>query len=134
MKKAFLSISYKNKDLLNKEIDYISNTLKKFSIELNTFVQKYSFKKDEEKEMMDKAFGEIKDSDIIIVEGSDKAIGIGIEVGYAKALNKPIIYLRNEISEYSTTVGGSSTHKIVYKDLTDLKEKLYYLFSSSIIK
>ena len=132
MKKAFLSISYKNKDLLKKEINYIIDTLKEFSIEVIIFVQKYQFKEDKEKDMMNKAFEEIRDSDVLIAEVSDKAIGVGIEIGYAKALNKPVIYLRNAFTEYSTTVGGSSSYKIVYNGLIDLKEKLYNIISKFI--
>lgn len=131
MKKAFLSINYKNKDLLNKEINCITNTLRKFSIQTTVFVYKYSFKSNQERKMMGKAFEQIKNSDILIAEVSEKAIGIGIEIGFAKALNKPIIYLKKENSKYSTTVGGTADIKIVYKNLEDLEEKLFKLFFSN---
>ena len=39
---------------------------------------------------------DIDNSDILIAEVSEKAIGVGIEVGYAKAKGKPIIYIKNQ--------------------------------------
>jgi 2'-deoxynucleoside 5'-phosphate N-hydrolase len=41
--------------------------------------------------MMAQAFLDIGQSDFLIAETSDKGIGIGIEVGYARAKQKPII-------------------------------------------
>jgi 2'-deoxynucleoside 5'-phosphate N-hydrolase len=40
--------------------------------------------------MMRQAFAAIDKNDLLIAETTDKAIGIGIEVGYAKAKGKPI--------------------------------------------
>ena len=78
--------------------------------------------------MMDAAFQEINRSDILIAELSKKAIGVGVEVGYACARGIPIIYLRNEKSEHSTTVSGSSNEHIIYKNPADLRQQLKKLF------
>ena len=74
--------------------------------------------------MMQAACEEIQHSDILVAELSDKAIGIGIEIGYASALNIPILYLRRQGTEYSKTAGGLANTQFVYHGPEDLKEKL----------
>jgi nucleoside 2-deoxyribosyltransferase len=74
--------------------------------------------------MMQLALSEIAKSDLLIAEVSEKAIGVGIEVGFAAALGKPVIYLRKTDVEYSTTVGGLATETVVYDNLQDLDQKL----------
>ena len=128
MKKAFLAVSYGHKEVLQAEIASIVRILKQLSIKTLVFVHKYSFKPEREKEMMRMALDEVRDSDIIIAEASDRAIGVGVEIGYAKSLNKPIVYIRKESAEYSCALGGVSDLKLVYKDVKDLERKLFDLF------
>ncbi len=124
MKKVFFSVSYKNKDHLSKEILCMKKLLKKFSLKMNVFVSEYSFSPKQEKEMMKKALEEIENSDFFIAEVSEKAIGVGIEMGFAKALKKPILYLRNAGAEHSTTASGISDFRIVYRDTEELESGL----------
>lgn len=128
MKKAFLAVSYSHKDELQEEIASIVRILKQLSIKTIVFVNKYSFTLEREKEMMRIAFEEIRDSDIVIAEASNRAIGVGVEIGYAKSFNKPIVYVRKESAEYSSVVGGVSDLKLVYKNVKDLEQKLFHLF------
>ena len=88
------------------------------------FVDEYNFDPSQEREMMQQAITDIDNCDLLIAETSHKAIGVGIEVGYAKAKKKPIIYLRNNNAEHSTTVSGISDFQIVYADADDLASKL----------
>lgn len=123
-KSVFLSIDYKSKDTLSSEIDTIVDVFSRAGFSTLAFVKKFSFSPTQEKEMMQKALEKIKKCDIFIAEVSTKAIGVGIEVGYAKALSKPIIYLRNCGSEKSTTVAGVSNYIITYRDINHLKSEL----------
>jgi 2'-deoxynucleoside 5'-phosphate N-hydrolase len=129
MKTCFLSISYKNRINLQEEVAVIETVLNDFGITLLVFVDKYHFKAGEEKEMMQTACAEIQTATILIAEVTEKAIGVGIEVGFAAAHQKPVIYLRQEAAEYSTTVGGISDYQIVYADTEDLIQKLRQIFS-----
>lgn len=124
MKKAFISISFKKKNELDNEIAAITEVLKKHDINPFVFVNTYIFSPDKEKEMMNKATKEIAISDLLIAEVTDKAIGVGIEIGYAYALGKKIIYLRKKQAEYSITVGGIANQQIMYSNNEDLKTKL----------
>lgn len=122
MKKAYLAISYSNRKLFDKEVKTLIELCEKNNIKLLVFVDKYNFKENEEKEMMETAFREIDKSDFLIAELTTKSIGVGIEIGYAFAKEKPILYLRKKDSEYSTTASGSSSYIIEYENEFDLRD------------
>ncbi len=127
MKKAYFAISYSNRKQFDKEVDSLQNLFNKNNIELFVFVDKYDFNANQEKEMMKVAFEEIDSSDFLIAELTTKSIGVGIEIGYAFAKEKPIFYLRKKDSEYSTTASGCSIYAIDYEnelDLCNVMEKL----------
>ena len=43
-----------------------------------------------------------------------------MEVGYAKAKGKPIIYIRHINASHSTTVAGARDHEIIFSNTNDL--------------
>ncbi len=124
MKKAYLAISYTNRKKYKKEINALKELLDTIKVELLVFVDAYNFMPNQEKEMMQTAFDELDNSDILIAELSTKSIGVGIEIGYAYAKNKPIIYLYATDTEYSTTASGTANTVIKYKNTHDLIEKM----------
>lgn len=124
MMKAYISVSYRNRKLISKEINAIIDTLNVFKIVPFVFIDNYLFTAKEEKEMMQQAMADIDNCDLLIAETSDKAIGIGIEAGYARAKQKPVIYIRQKESEHSTTVSGISDFQIIYEDCNDLQKQL----------
>ena len=73
---------------------------------------------------MNMTFKEIDKADILIVEFSEKGVGLGIEAGYAFSKNKPIIVLAKEGSDVSTTIKGISKQVIFYKNVEEIKDKL----------
>ena len=124
MKKAYLSIGYASRALLQTEIETIRQILSDYQISLFVFVDEYHFTAQEEKQMMQHAFAEIDTADLVIAEVSEKAIGVGIEIGYAAANHKPVIYLRKFHTQHSTTAAGSADHIIIYQNTRDLTESL----------
>ncbi|MBP7173188.1 MAG: hypothetical protein KBA33_03835 [Cloacibacterium sp.] len=126
---AYISISFSKRKELEKEVQAIKNVLEIFGISAFVFVDEYQFSSKDEKEMMQKAMEDIETSAILIAETSEKGIGIGIEAGYAKAKNIPVIYMRNAASEHSTTVSGIADFNIIYHDEKDLEEKLKNILS-----
>ncbi|MCK5400705.1 MAG: nucleoside 2-deoxyribosyltransferase [Flavobacteriaceae bacterium] len=124
MKKGYLAISYSDRKKFDNEVDYLLKALSKSGVELLVFVDKYCFKRNQEKEMMKVAFEEIDNSDFLIAELTKKSIGVGIEIGYAYSKKKPIFYLRRKGAEYSTTASGCSKHIIEYENKIDLGEKI----------
>lgn len=124
---AYIAISYNKRIQLQPALNAIKEVLNQYSITPFVFVDHYNFNSTQEKEMMQAAFAEIEKCDLLIAEVSDKAIGIGIEVGYAKAKNKPVIYLRHVAAEHSTTASGTSDYIVIYSDDADLKKQLFQL-------
>jgi nucleoside 2-deoxyribosyltransferase len=88
---AYISVSYSKRKLVDKELNAIIDTLNDFNIAPFIFVDSYKFDLKQERKMMQQAMADIDNCDILIAETSDKGIGIGIEVGYAKAKEKPVI-------------------------------------------
>ena len=130
--RAYVSISFSNKQLLSATLHAITETLSQFNIAAFVFVNNYSFKHTEEKQMMQQAMSDIDDCDLLIAEVSDKGIGIGVEVGYAKGKGKPVIYLRHKEAEHSTTVSGISDFHIIYADNADLQVQLSNILRSLV--
>jgi nucleoside 2-deoxyribosyltransferase len=129
MRKGYLAISYSNRRLFDKEVESLKKLFEKNNMELLVFVDRYNFKSNQEKEMMETAFNEINNSDFLIAELTTKSIGVGIEIGYAFAKEMPIIYLRKKNAEYSTTASGSSTYIMEYENEFDLKESMEKILS-----
>lgn len=121
---AYISVSLQKRKLAEAVLMTVSNTLKDLNITAFIFVDKYLFAAGEERKMMQRAMSDIDNCDLLIAETSDKAIGIGVEVGYAKAKGKPVVYLRHKDAEHSTTVSGMSDYQVIYSDTSDLKVKL----------
>ena len=121
---AYIAVSYSKRKSLDAELEAISSTLYQSGIMSFVFVDTYTFDIQQEQEMMAQAFADIDKCDLMIAETSGKAIGVGIEVGYAKAKGKPIVYTRQEMAEHSTTVSGASDFQVIYANVNDLKEQL----------
>jgi len=119
--KIFIAIKYDKQSLL------LVSDIKRILVELDHIP--YCFAQDEgfiadEKEMMQRAFKKINESDLILVEATQSSFGVGIESGYAFANNKKIIIIANESEKVSNTLKGVSNSYITYKDFNDLSEKL----------
>ena len=131
--KAYISISYQRRRSLNTAITAIMSVLEEHQIESFVFVDHYKFEETHEDEMMRAALAELDQCDILIAETSHKGIGIGIEAGYAKAKNKPVIYLRHKEAEHSTTLSGLSDHRVIYKSAEDLQQQLAFVIKEMVV-
>ena len=122
--KAYIAVSFSKRKLFAKVIAAITETMNDSGIEPFVFIDHYTFLPEQEQEMMQQAMNDIDGCDLLIAETSEKAIGIGIEAGYAKGKGKPVIYLRHASAEHSTTLSGISDHQVIYKNDEDLKARL----------
>ncbi len=132
MMKAYIAVSNSQKAKLSSELKAITAGLTKVKVDGFVFVNNYNFTIADEREMMLQAIADIDHCDILIAETSYKGIGIGIEVGYAKAKRKPIIYLRHKNAEHSTTVSGISDFQLIYENIADLQNRLADIVSKAI--
>ncbi|MCB9436047.1 MAG: hypothetical protein H6673_03525 [Anaerolineales bacterium] len=124
MKTAFLSVSYKHRSQLEAEFTAINTSLRKFDVQPIDFVTTYRFELGQEREMMALSCALIRAANLLIAEVTHKAIGVGVEVGFAAALGIPIIYARHAEAEYSTTIGGVATYNIAYHHPAELMTQL----------
>lgn len=121
---AYISLSYSHRNRLEPIVQVIRSTLQQQGITPFVFVDNYHFAREEETAMMQQALADIDACDLFVAETSDKAIGIGVEAGYARARGKQVLYLRHHEAEHSTTVAGISHHCLVYKNAADLQQQL----------
>jgi 2'-deoxynucleoside 5'-phosphate N-hydrolase len=131
--KVYIAASYSKRKQMQDELNAVKEVLTKQFLTPFVFIDNYNFNSSQSKEMMETAFAEIDKSSLLIAEVSDKAIGIGVEIGYAKAKHKPVIYLRNVNAEHSTTVAGTSDHILIYNNTNDLETKLGDLLEKIIV-
>jgi len=125
--RAYLAIKF-YEDCRNQElIEKISDVLKEIGIKTIVMVRDYEkwckvrFKPEV---LMKKTFDCIDKSDILIVEFSEKGVGLGIETGYAYSKGIPIIIIAKEGSEISNTMKGVAKQILFYKNPKDLKHKI----------
>jgi nucleoside 2-deoxyribosyltransferase len=121
--RAYIAHSNNHRDDLKPAIDCITQIIESCGHEAFVFTRHHTGPMTE-RELMNTTKREVDASDLLIAELSHKAIGVGIEIGYATAHHKPVIYIRKSDSEHSTTASGISKVTIEYADLDDLRTKL----------
>lgn len=121
--KAFLSIKYLSDHRNKNRIQAISSALKQNGIDsvcIARDVEKWGAVAFEPDELMSRTFQEIDGCDWVIVDLSEKGVGVGIEAGYAHAKKIPLITIANQGADISETLRGISRHVFVYADFNAL--------------
>ena len=132
--KAFISYSFTDKNKFKSVDKQLRKFLKQtFGIEAYSFVFDFK-KKTDNKTLMKLALEKIDESDLLLAELTYKSIGIGIEVGYAKAKGKRIIYMHRIGTELSTTTSGVCDIRIEYKDISDLLVQLKKVLKKQYVR
>ena len=111
MIKAYFGIKFHSDNKNRKLIDDISKILKEIEIEticITRDIEKWGKNSFTPDELMKKTFQIIDSCDIVIIELTEKGVGLGIEAGYAYAKGKPVFTVANKKSEISTTLKGIS--------------------------
>lgn len=121
---AYLALSYNDRPQLDEAVAVIKNTLKQKGIGCFVFADNFSFSPAAAQQMMQEAMAAIDRCDMLIALTNYKAIGIGVEAGYARAKNKPVIYIRDAGAEHSTTVAGISNRQVIYNSMPELASGL----------
>lgn len=122
--RAFISVSLQKRHQVSEPIAAIQSVLDALGISSLLFVDQYRFEAGDAKIMMEQARHDIDASDVLIAELTHKALGVGIEVGYAVGVGKPVIYVCHEFAEHSTTAAGIATYTLFYRTPDDLKSRL----------
>lgn len=134
MKKAFMSLKFYEGDVTKKKIEDLTNALKAAGIENFVMVrdiEKYGEVEVTSKQLMKEyAFPAMEASDMLIVEFSEKGVGLGIGAGYAFAKGIPIYIIAKTGSDISSTIGGLAEEVIFYDKPEDLTEKFLEIFQN----
>lgn len=124
-KVAYIACSYQNRLQYQSLVEAIKTLLlsKGFNVHIPVFdlsnVDPHDYQT-----IMNESFKLLRGSTLLIAEASEKNVGVGIEIGYAKALQVSTIYLQQEHSEVSTTIKGTVDNHIVYSSPNDAIQKL----------
>lgn len=121
--KIYLAIKF-HSDFSNKEfIEDISSTLEKAGhsciVAVRDFEQ-WGALKFTNQQIMKQDFAAIRESDMLLVEFSEKGVGLGVATGFAKALGKKVIVIAKEGSDISDTIEGTADQIIFYTKVDDL--------------
>lgn len=75
-------------------------------------------------------FTAIEQANVVLLDITDKGVGIGIEAGYAAANQIPIVLLSTHDAELSPTIEQLATKIIEYQGFEDLTQQLSALKAS----
>lgn len=73
-------------------------------------------------QIMKQDFEAIRDADMLLVEFSEKGVGLGVATGFAKALGKKVVVIAKQGSDISDTIDGSADKIVFYEKIQDLVE------------
>lgn len=121
--KAYLAIKYHSDNQNRKLIQSISAALGKSGFEtvcIARDVEQWGQIHFTSTELMQHSFAEIDTSDLIVVELTEKGVGVGIEAGYAYAKGIPLVTIARKGSDISATLQGISQKLFLYEDFDDL--------------
>jgi len=115
--KAYFGIKFYEDNRNRDEIETISSMLHNDGIEtvcISRDIEKWGTVTLSSQELMRITFEAIDDSNFVILEMSEKGVGLGIEAGYCIAKGKPLIVLIKKGLELSSTMQGIASIIIQY--------------------
>lgn len=137
MKKAFMSLKFHDGDADKKKVEALSSALEKAGIE--TVVMSRDVEKWGQFElpmgiklMPDYAFPAIQQCDMLIVEFSEKGVGLGIGAGFAFANDIPIYVIAKSGSDISLTMENLAREIIFYNKPEELTEKFQKIVNRNL--
>ena len=133
--KAFLSIKYHADHANRARIEMIAAVLQARGIKsvcIARDVEQWGQLKFDARELMRRTFAAIDACDLVVVDLTEKGVGVGIEAGYAHAKNIPIVTIAETGADISETLRGIARAVFLYDGvdaLTCAVEKMAYSFS-----
>lgn len=122
--KFFIALSFDHREELAPVIAEIKGVLERHGHTYEVFVEKQLEENISPSSLMKLAIDTLKECDALIAEISHKMVGVGIEIGIAHQLGIPIIGIRKEGSEPSTTIEGVINALYEYKDPKEINQFL----------
>jgi len=121
--RAYLAIKYHPGGENRARIEAISAALRQAGVEpvcIARDLERWGEVHFDPPELMRQSFRALEACDLVVVELSEKGVGLGIEAGYAYARNIPIVTIAREGADISATLRGISAAVYEYRDPPDL--------------
>ena len=122
-KQAYIGIKYYEDNRNQSEIDQLSRQLEQAGYKtvcITRDIEKWGDIHLTPPDLMRQTFAVIDQSDLVVMEMSEKGVGLGIEAGYAYAQGKFLLVMLQEERELSSTMAGIATKIIRYNTLEQL--------------
>jgi hypothetical protein len=123
--KIFLSIKYRPDQRNRQRIESILAALARCCHGATCIVrdiERWGEIKFDAAELMRRTFAKIDASDLVLVDLTEKSVGIGIEAGYALAKQIPIVTIAERGADVSETLQGISRAVFFYDSINDLDD------------
>ena len=123
--KAYLAIKYHPDNANRPRIEGIAAALETCGFEtvcIARDVERWGQVQLDPAELMDRSFAEIDGCDVVVVDLSEKGVGVGIEAGYAYARRIPILTIAAQGADVPTTLRGISREIFQYREFGELVE------------
>ena len=121
--RAYISIKYRADNSNKNCIEKISSALEQNGFEtvcVTRDIEKWGQIELSPQELMQRTFTEIDLSHLIVIDLTEKGVGLGIEAGYAHAKGIPIAVIAKKGSDISATLQGISQEPFLYDEFDDL--------------
>ena len=121
--KAYIAIKYHPDSKNRSRIELISNSLARAGIKSICVVrdlEKWGEVHFPPHELMQRSFAAIDACNLLVVDLTEKGVGIGIEAGYAHACGIPVITIAQAGSDISETLRGISQAVFGYESDAEL--------------
>jgi nucleoside 2-deoxyribosyltransferase len=122
--KIYFAIKYHSDHQNRPKIEYVSNVLENLGCRVTCItrdIENWGQESFCPEVLMKMTFEIIDSSDLVLIDLTEKGVGLGIEAGYAFSKSKPIITI-SEKQEISTTLNGISNRCLVYENESELFE------------
>ena len=123
--RAYLAIKYHADHSNRPRIESISEVLESMGYEtlcVTRDLEQWGLYTFTAHELMNQSFAMIDSSDMLVVDITEKGVGIGIEAGYAYARQIPVYTIIKNGLPVSTTLLGISKAVCEYENYSDIKE------------
>ena len=123
--RVYLGIKFYPDDKNRETIEQLSDALTSCGFEVvcvRRDVEEWGAITHAPQELMRQTFEIIRSSQLIVIELTEKGVGLGIESGYAYAHAIPVITIARDGSDVSDTLRGISQTVYFYKSVVDLRE------------
>ena len=125
---SFFALKFHEGDEDRAKVEAIESALNKAGIEITLMardVEKWgeAYIPEGKALMRDYAFPAMKKCDMLIVEFSEKGVGLGIGAGYAFAIGLPIYVIAKTGSDISSTMSNLAKEVIFYNNPEELTDK-----------